>query len=75
MRTSRKTDLRLNKDLRSSKNNFRGHGIAQGLDREPPSLSPHFLFPTYMFRSKLQLDLNTKTINSSLALTGVNIFK
>ena len=37
MRTSRKTDFR------SSKNNFRGHDISQGLDREPPSLSPHFL--------------------------------
>ena len=24
-------------------NNFRGHDISQGLDREPPSLSPHFL--------------------------------
>ena len=30
-------------DFRSSKNNFRGHDISQGLDREPPSLSPHFL--------------------------------
>ena len=37
MRTSRKTDFR------SSKNNFREHDISQGLDREPPSLSPHFL--------------------------------
>ena len=37
MRTSRKTDFR------SSKNNFRGHDISQGLDRGPPSLSPHFL--------------------------------
>ena len=37
MRTSRKTDLR------SSKNNFRGHDISQGLDRQPLSLSPHFL--------------------------------
>ena len=43
MRTSRKTDFRLNKDFRSSKNNFRGHDISQGLDRVPPSLSPHFL--------------------------------
>ena len=43
MRTSRKTDFRYNKDFRSSKNNFRGHDISQGLDREPPSLSPHFL--------------------------------
>ena len=43
MRTSRKTDLRQNKDFRSSKNNFRGHDISQGLDREPLSLSPHFL--------------------------------
>ena len=25
-----------------SKNNLRGHDISQGLDREPPSLSPHF---------------------------------
>ena len=46
MRTSRKTDIRLNKDFRSSKNNFRGHGISQGLDREPPCLSPHFLLVT-----------------------------
>ena len=37
MRTSQKTDFR------SSKNNFRGHDISQGLDREPPSLSLHFL--------------------------------
>ena len=37
MRTSRK------KDFRSSKNNFHGHDISQGLDREPPSLCPHFL--------------------------------
>ena len=37
MRTSRKIDFR------SSKNNFRGHAISQGLDREPPSLSPHVL--------------------------------
>ena len=43
MRTSRKTDFHYNKDFRSSKNNFRGHDISQGLDREPPSLSPHFL--------------------------------
>ena len=42
-RTSRKTDFRWNKDFRSSKNNFRGHDISQGLDRELPSLSPHFL--------------------------------
>ena len=34
---SRKTDFR------SSKNSFHGHDISQGLDREPPSLSPHFL--------------------------------
>ena len=33
MGTSRKTDFR------SSKNNFRGHDM----DRQPPSLSPHFL--------------------------------
>ena len=33
----------VSKDFRSSKNNFRGHDISQGLDREPPSLSPHFL--------------------------------
>ena len=37
MRMSRKTDFR------SSKNNFCGHDISQGLDREPPSLSRHFL--------------------------------
>ena len=43
MRTSRKTDFRFNIDFRSSKNNFRGHDISQGLDWEPPSLSPHFL--------------------------------
>ena len=33
----------VSEDFRSSKNNFRGHDISQGLDREPPSLSPHFL--------------------------------
>ena len=43
MRTSRNTDFRWNKDFRSSKNNFRRHDISQGLDREPPFLSPHFL--------------------------------
>ena len=43
MRMSRKTNLRYNKDFRLSKNNFCGHDISQGLDREPPSLSPHFL--------------------------------
>ena len=37
MLTSRKTDFR------SSKNNFRGHDISQGLDRKSPSLSLHFL--------------------------------
>ena len=41
MGTSRKTDFR------SSKNNFRGHDISQWLDREPPSLSPHF--PLYIY--------------------------
>ena len=43
MRTSWKTDFRLNTDFRSSKNKFRGHDISQGLDWKPPSLSPHFL--------------------------------
>ena len=43
MRTSPKTHFYKTKDLRSSKNNFRGHDISQGLDREPLSLSPHFL--------------------------------
>ena len=33
----------VSEDFRLSKNNFRGHDISQGLDREPPSLSPHFL--------------------------------
>ena len=33
----------VSEDFRSSKNNFRGHDISQGLDWEPPSLSPHFL--------------------------------
>ena len=33
----------VSEDFRSSKNNFRGHDISQGLDREPPYLSPHFL--------------------------------
>ena len=47
MRTSRKTDFRQNKDFHSSKNNFCGHDISQGLDREPPSLSPHFLLIQY----------------------------
>ena len=45
MRTSRKTDFMhaRKKDFSSSINNFSGHDISQGLDREPPSLSPHFL--------------------------------
>ena len=43
MRTSRKTNVRKNKDFRSSINSFRGHDKSQGLDREPPPLSPHFL--------------------------------
>ena len=47
MWTSRKTDFRWNKDFRSSENNFRGHDISQGLDWEPPSLSPHFLLLYY----------------------------
>ena len=29
--------------FRQSKNNFSGIDISQGLDWEPPSLSPHFL--------------------------------
>ena len=33
----------VSEDFRSSKNNFCGNDISQGLDREPPSLSPHFL--------------------------------
>ena len=32
----------VSEDFRSSKNNFRGHDISQGLYREPPSLSPSF---------------------------------
>ena len=48
MRTSRKTDFHQNKDFRSSKNNFRGHDISQGLDREPTFLSPHFLLDLYI---------------------------
>ena len=40
MRTSRKTDFRP-RDI--AKNNFTGIGISQGLDLEPPSLSPYFL--------------------------------
>ena len=47
MRTSRKTDFR------SSKNNFRGHDIFQGLDREPPSLSPHFLLVIFTFTQSI----------------------
>ena len=42
MRASRKTDFRQNKDFYSSKNNFRGHVISQGLDREPLSPFPSF---------------------------------
>ena len=41
-RLGRQTFL-YNNDFRSSKNNFRGHDLSQGLEREPPSLSPHFL--------------------------------
>ena len=43
VRTSRETDFRYNKDFCLSKYSFRGHDMSQGLDREPPSLSPHFL--------------------------------
>ena len=39
----RQTSADFREDFCSSKNNFRGHDISQGLDREPPSLSPHFL--------------------------------
>ena len=53
MRTSRKTDFRQNKDFRSSKNNFRGHDISQGLDREPPSLFPHFLLVLLKSKKKI----------------------
>ena len=40
MRTSRKTNLRL-RDI--AKNNLSGIDISQGLDLEPPPLSPYFL--------------------------------
>ena len=40
MRTSRKTDFCW-RDI--AKNNFSGIDISQGLDLEPPSLSPYFL--------------------------------
>ena len=45
-RLGRQTSART--DFCSSKNNFRGHDISQGLDREPPSLSLHFLLPAPM---------------------------
>ena len=57
MRTSRKTDFRWNKDFRSSKNNFRGHDISQGLDWEPPSLSPHFLLYRPIIFIRLQVNV------------------
>ena len=44
MGTSRKTDFR-SRDI--AKNNFSGIDISQGLDLEPPSLSPHFLLLIY----------------------------
>ena len=40
MRTYRKTDFRLRY---IAKNNFSGIDISQGLNLEPPSLSPYFL--------------------------------
>ena len=45
-RLGRQTSART--DFCSSKNNFRGHDISQGLDREPSSLSLHFLLPAPM---------------------------
>ena len=38
----------------SSINNVRGHDISQGLDREPPSLSPHFLLPCSCIYQRLK---------------------
>ena len=48
MRTSRKTDFR-SRDI--AKNNFIGIDISQGLDLEPPSLSPYFLLVITCVRS------------------------
>ena len=45
MRTSRKTDR--SRDI--EKNNFGGIGIYQGLDLEPPSLSPYFLLVNVIY--------------------------
>ena len=45
MRTSRKTDYR---SRTIAKNNFSGIDLSQGLDLEPPSLSPYFLLRTFM---------------------------
>ena len=42
MRTSRKTDYRLSKDFRSSKDYFLDMTYP-GQRPEPPSLSPHFI--------------------------------
>ena len=67
MRTSRKTDFRYNKDFPSSKNNFRGHDISQWLDREPPSLSPHFLLMLTSFGAPI-----TKKTNRYLRYVTTN---
>ena len=41
--------LPLEQRLPLDKNKFRRHDISQGLDREPPSLSPHFLLTIFIF--------------------------
>ena len=65
MRTSRKTDFR-SRDI--AKNNFSGIDISQGLDLDPPSLSPYFLLihgpiniMQFFFMLEVSLCLNSST--------------
>ena len=51
----------IKKDFCSSKNNFRGHDIYQGLDREPPSRSPHFLLVILMINNIFHSSVVSKT--------------
>ena len=66
MRTSRKTDFRSRDTV--AKNNCSGIDIPQGLDLDPPSLSPYFLLTLFSFGqpiSKQIYSLQTHTTHSS----------
>ena len=59
MRTSRKTCSR---DI--AKNNFTGIDISQGLDLDPPSLSPHFLLVQFHIPVTAKLIANKFTVSA-----------